>query len=204
MRNRKLHVSPVGSNPEQILRQAQATARSAPINDAETAAQLASLRVIDFWQPASAQSTEKEIASQIKEQKDFPAWHDEYLSATETLYASHVEVQKMTVALQVFENTGLQRPIEDAVEDKIGHLFNKGDEKALTGSFNPLYQVVKQSAAKAFYTGGADHVPTKKLRNLADSQAYNQNVTLQLMKSPKFSAPMTRLVIQHAELAKAR
>lgn len=48
-------------------------------------------------------------------------------------------------------------------------LFKHAQEKALTGTYIELYQIVEQTAAKDIHPGGADEVHNK-VRKLAEAQ----------------------------------
>lgn len=103
------------------------------------------------------------------EPEDHPASSKYYLPASETQYLSHVQLQTVTpAASQVFEDTLLQCVIDDAVKSKVVSPFEEAHEKALTGSFTPLFQVVEQTAAKVIYLGGVNEIINNKLEKHAE------------------------------------
>lgn len=87
---------------------------------------------------------------------------------------------------------------------RVYQLFKDAHEKTLASTCIELFETVEQTAANAVYIGRAEEQINNKLGHLAKSQDFNQHVIQQLIHSPKFTATVTRLMKQLANIAVTR
>lgn len=82
------------------------------------------------------------------------------------MYDIPEDVQHMIeTAVKVHDETKLKRLIDDIVNNIVHHLFKDAHDKALTGTYTELYQMVGQAAVNAVYLGGADEQLNNKAGN---------------------------------------
>lgn len=75
-------------------------------------------------------------------------------------------------ARKVHDETNLQRLIDDTVNRKVHHLSKDTHEKALTGAYTKLYQMVEQADDKAIYFGGAHVRMSNNAGRLIESREF--------------------------------
>lgn len=121
------------------------------------------------------------------------------------MYTTAEDVQHMIgAAVKIYDESNLQRFIDNAANKRVHQLFEKVHEKALTDTYNDLYQMFWQPAVKGKYLGGTEDQINNMIGKLAEPQDFAQHVTHKISQSPKFTARVTHLVEQLAEITVTR
>lgn len=94
------------------------------------------------------------------------------------------------------EKSRLGRLIDSRCEKVDLLLFGKGHKHAKGDVYTPVFEIMKQPAVKAFFTGGVDELLGGKMYKLDKSQVFRQGLVSHLTKSSTFSVPVTRFVKQ--------
>lgn len=102
-------------------------------------------------------------------------------------------------ALHVFQETTLVRCIETIVEIKVLRFLETVNCKAVKGKQPLVYEPVERAVRRFVALGAINEAIHMKINNLAESEDFVQHFTLNFIKNPSFTLPITNLVKQHAQ-----
>lgn len=168
-----------------------ASADRALNNEAEFASQLPQVRLFnDLWQdelsvlPGQAVDCDvddKPNNDGIDEEKPMP----ENKSGSNSGYSTptYGDVRHLIrEALEEQDKRRLGILVDDKCKNVITVFFEEPHERAKRFVYTPVFEVIKQAAAKAFFTGGADWLLDDKIYKPTESHDFTQGLVCHLIK----------------------